>query len=108
MRSREDLKAVRFEMVGGITLDIQRVEQDPAWSMASRFYDLEDTQQFDAALVEYVKHYLSKESLLAEMPSTNGPADIYGLNAVGPHEARRQKEAARAARAEADAPAVDV
>ena len=96
MRNRNDLKSVRFSLLCGVTLDMERVEQDPAWGMAGRHYDLDDPQQFDAAVVEYLKHYLGAESILSEMPSTNGPADVYGTTIEGPHELRRQREAARA------------
>ena len=97
MRNRKDLKMVRFELFGGIQLDMERVEQDPAWAMAGRNYDLDDPKQFDQAMVEYLLHYLAGEQLLAEMPTTTGPAELYGMNALGPNAVAEQGEAARAA-----------
>jgi hypothetical protein len=95
MRTRHDLKIVRFSLICGVTLDMERVEDDPAWAMASRHFDLEDPVQMDAALIEYLKHYLSKEGLLAEMPSTNGPADVYGMECTGPHLGEKMASEAR-------------
>jgi hypothetical protein len=74
---------------------MERVEDDPAWAMASRNYDVTDPLQMDAALVLYLQHYLGKESLLTEMPSTNGPADVYGIECVGPNLAEQQATEAR-------------
>ena len=95
MRNRKDLKTMRFELIGGIQLDMERVEQDPAWTMAGRKYDLADPEQFDQALVEYLKYYLSHEHILAEMPTTTGPAELYGMNAEGPNTIGKKAEEAR-------------
>ena len=95
MRTRHDLKILQFKLICGVTLDMERVEDDPAWAMASRNYDVADPMQMDAALVIYLQHYLAKEGLLAEMPSTNGPADVYGLECVGPNLAEQQAMSAR-------------
>ena len=113
MRTRNDLKILRFSLICGVTLDMERVENDPAWVMASRHFDIEDPLQMDAALVEYLKHYLAKEVMLTEMPSTNGPADVYGLECTGPRLAEQQAtEAREKLRAELlaadDAPVPDV
>jgi hypothetical protein len=95
MRTRHDLKILQFKLICGVTLDMERVENDPAWIMAGRNYDLADPLQMDAALVLYLQHYLAKEGLLAEMPSTNGPADVYGMECIGPNLAEQQATAAR-------------
>jgi len=95
MRNRKDLKMVRFALFGGIQLDMERVEQDPAWAMAGRKFDLADPKQFDRAMVDYVKYYLGRELVLAEMPVTTGPAELYGLNADGPNQLTRELEEAR-------------
>src|ERR1035438_10442539 len=95
MRTRNDLKILRFSLICGVTLDMERVANDPAWVMASRHFDTEDPLQMDAALVEYLKHYLAKEVMLTEMPSTNGPADVYGLECTGPRLAEQQATEAR-------------
>ena len=97
MRNRKDLRMVRFELIGGIQLDMERVEQDPAWAMAGRNYNLDHPEQFDQAVVEYLLHYLGGELLLAEMPTTTGPAELYGMNAEGPNAVAAKSEAARAA-----------
>jgi len=69
--------------------------------MAGRKFDLADPDQFDRAMVDYVKYYLGRELVLAEMPATTGPAELYGLNADGPNQLTREFEDARGrARAE--------
>lgn len=97
MRNRKDLRMVRFELIGGIQLDMERVEQDPAWAMAGRNYNLDDPEQFDQAVVEYLLHYLGGELLLAEMPTTTGPAELYGISAEGPNAIAAKADEARAA-----------
>jgi hypothetical protein len=96
MRSRKDLKTVRFKLFGSVQLDMERVEQDPAWMMANRHFDVSDPEQFDLAMVDYLKYYLGREQLLAEMPTTTGPAELYGLEADGPNRVAKEFEEARA------------
>ena len=97
MRSRKDLKTVRFKLFGSVQLDMERVEQDPAWMMAGRHFDVSDPEQFDLAMVDYLKYYLGREQLLAEMPATTGPAELYGLEADGPNRVAKEFEEVRAA-----------
>jgi hypothetical protein len=46
-------------------------------------------------MVDYVKYYLGRELVLAEMPATTDPAELYGLNADGPNQLTRELEEAR-------------
>ncbi len=82
MRDLNDITLVRFDMTGSVELDLERVEEDPAWQNVSMKYDLRDLEQKAEALAEYLRHYLTRETLLANTPSTSGPATIYGVNAV--------------------------
>jgi hypothetical protein len=77
MQSRNDLKTIRFEISCSVTLDLERIVEDPVWESVSRYHDVSQAGQFERALQSYLRHYLKNESVLAEMPSTCGPANIY-------------------------------
>jgi hypothetical protein len=74
MRGREDLLPVRFTVECGLTLDLERVEHDPVFSML-----LQRSSSLPEVVQKYVAHYMGQEQILAEMPSTCGPADIYRM-----------------------------
>ena len=81
MRGKDDIKLIRFEAGGTISLDLERIEEDPLWGQILQRQDISTDQGLNAALCRYFVQYLSNESILAEMPSTNGPATLTGLNA---------------------------
>jgi hypothetical protein len=74
MRGREDLVPVRFTVECGLTLDLERLNEDPVFRMFC-----ERSSSSPEAVQRYVAHYIGQESILAEMPATCGPADIYRM-----------------------------
>lgn len=90
MRSNDDIKVVTFELSGSLSLDMERVEMDPIWDMISQRFLLEDPVQRSAALRAYIGHYLSHEHILAEMPSTNGPVEVYFVKYDPPKISREE------------------
>ena len=76
MRDRNDIIDIRFEVMGSVQLDMERVEEDPAWERMSRPFNLEHPEERDRALAAYINLYLSRELMLAEAPMTNGPATV--------------------------------
>jgi hypothetical protein len=55
---------------------MERVEQDTLYHTICLRYDLSEPENQTAALKHYVFEYLKRENMLADMPSTNGPAEI--------------------------------
>ena len=87
MRDANDLKRIRFTLICGVTLDMERVAEDPSWSMAARNCDLSVPREFNFAMMQYLQYHLNNsrmDRLLAEMPATCGPADIYGMTVEAP------------------------
>ena len=70
MRNLEDIKLVKFHLQGAVSLDIERIVEDPVFIQVTG-NTLEDK------LNNYIKHYLTNETLLSNVPSSNGPADIH-------------------------------
>jgi hypothetical protein len=70
-RTDEDI----FEVIGTLSfrlsLDWERIENDPVW----RQY-LMVSESPEAALEAYVEHYITRDRLVREMPSTNGPGQL--------------------------------
>jgi len=65
---------LRFLLGGVVTLDPDRLEDDPFWTIVSAQYDLSSGEGRRQALSLYLTRYLERERLLAENPCTNGPA----------------------------------
>jgi hypothetical protein len=65
---------LRFHLDGVITLDPDRLEDDPVWGIVSAQWDLSAGEGRRRALSEYLSRYLERERLLAQNPCTNGPA----------------------------------
>ena len=78
MRNQDDILIVRFDVSGSVSLDMERVEQDPVWMDIARQADITTEPSRTNALLAYVNIYLSRSTLLEDMPSTNGPADLFG------------------------------
>ena len=79
MRTQEDLIEVRVEMVSTISLDRERIIEDPAWAAIADNINLEDKEQVEQALFLYLKSYIIRQQLFGAcifMPATNGPSDI--------------------------------
>jgi hypothetical protein len=80
MKTMDDLRTVRFSIQCGITLDRERLEEDPVWKQFTWRHDVNTESGLCEALTAYLRYYLQRDtSLLAEMPATNGPADVYGI-----------------------------
>ncbi len=92
MRTRDDLIAVRFEISCSVTLDIERIQEDPVWDSVCLYHDITQPEQLAKALQVYVRHYLQRESILAEMPSTCGPANMYYARFPGPGDPGMEKD----------------
>ena len=85
MRNNDDYITVKFQAIGSVQVDLERLPQDPIWQRiaAQLPIDPEDLSSLsdeglNAAISEYVRVYLSQNELLNNMPTTNGPANIYG------------------------------
>jgi hypothetical protein len=82
MRDLNDIVMIRFDLSGSVEMDMERVEEDPAWSMVEMKYDVRNPDQRKLALEEYLRNYLQRETILEMNPATSGPATIYGVNAT--------------------------
>ena len=80
MRGAEDLIQVDVVLVSRISLDRERIVEDPVWAGIVSNLDLNDPNQLNQALELYVRSYIQRQQLFGGvevfMPSTNGPADI--------------------------------
>lgn len=78
MRSPEDLVQIKVSLYSIISLDMERIEMDPAWIEVCQRVDLEDPEQVKQALFQYLGLYISREELFDNrfMPATNGPANV--------------------------------
>ncbi len=78
MRNVEDIKKVRFNLMGILEIDMERVEDDPTW----RSFLGQVGRQLatpEEALGAYLRFYLSREDFPLQLPASNGPADFVGL-----------------------------
>ena len=76
MRDPNDIRTVTIAVQGVVSIDLERVQEDPQWALVSRGVDLEDATAAKLALEAYVARYLGMETLLSNAPFTNGPADV--------------------------------
>lgn len=74
MRNDQDIIQVDLLLFGSLSLDMERMEQDPNWRTIAAQYDL--PLEIERAVFEYITHYVRREKLLRDMPSTNGPGDL--------------------------------
>jgi hypothetical protein len=70
-RTDEDIFEVTGTLNFRLSLDWERIEADHVW----RQY-LMLSEDLGAALEAYLVHYLTRDRLLREMPSTNGPGQV--------------------------------
>jgi hypothetical protein len=79
MRGPEDLILIKATLSSIISLDRERITEDPAWAAIADNVDLNDPEQVEQALYLYLTSYIHRQQLFGEqifMPSTNGPVDI--------------------------------
>jgi len=78
MRCPEDLIQVRVLLGSTISLDRERIVNDPAWAAIADKLDLTNSEELERALHLYLSSYLRREELFDSvfMPSTNGPASV--------------------------------
>jgi hypothetical protein len=81
-RSEEDILELSFQLEAHVTLDIERVINDPIWRLICLQSGLEDTEYHPELLVDYLNHYIIRDKALTDMPATNGPAELrlLGMN----------------------------
>lgn len=81
-RTADDLFTIRIRTTASVSLDWERIEQDPVFRTILAMYPEQDNPQGTRvirreALRDYLAHYLMRERLLRDMPSTNGPGSLY-------------------------------
>ena len=80
MRDQNDRVVIDVTIRARVSLDRERVIEDPAWAEVSKNYDLTKPEQVQQALYQYLGNYVIREQLFGGisifMPSTNGPADL--------------------------------
>lgn len=70
-RSPEDLLEVRLGLMARVSLDMERIEEDPIYRQC-----LMVAADETSALQAYLEHYITRERFLRDMPSTNGPGQL--------------------------------
>lgn len=75
----EQIINVVFNVHGRVQVDLARAVEDPWWDQCSVGLDLNDKEQFQLAVRNYVSCYLRADSLLDNVPFSCGPADIYSV-----------------------------
>ena len=58
MRGPEDLILVKCLSASTISLDLERIVEDPAWAAIADNVDLNDPEQREQALFAYVRQYI--------------------------------------------------
>lgn len=79
MRGPEDLIVLDVKMSARVSLDRERIIEDPAWANIADKVNLTDPEELKQALQQYLESYILRQQLFGPqvfMPSTNGPADI--------------------------------
>lgn len=72
---------VSFVITGRVQVDLARAMEDPWWESYSRGLDLNEPDQLQLAIQNYVSAYLRQENLLSEdAPFTCGPADLFSIS----------------------------
>lgn len=85
MRDKTDLIHCSFAIAGLVEMDLERLEEDPAWlnlverDLAAGGVENLSLDRRKVLLKRYVNSYLMQERVLATMPATNGPADLTGI-----------------------------
>ena len=75
MRTEDDIVLIKMNLYATAIIDLERVEQDPVWLAISSKYDFTISSELKQAIQEYVSAYISREFILTECPSTNGPGE---------------------------------
>lgn len=80
MRSENDMIAVKATITRRLTLDLERLERDPVWIQISGQYSIAPGDAIDDRAVQaYINHYIVRDQFPHQMPATNGPGDIDGI-----------------------------
>ena len=74
-RSDEDIINITFEVSAQISLDIERIINDPIWKILCLSEGYDDTSYYPELLQLYISYYVVRDKFLSHMPSTNGPAE---------------------------------
>lgn len=80
-RSEDDLFDLHLTLSGLVSLDRERIEQDPVFRTILSMYEVPSTDEgretvWAQALQEYLTHYIIRERFLRDVPSTNGPGTL--------------------------------
>jgi hypothetical protein len=83
-RSEKDLVDVKVELTGSLGLDWERIYEDPVFRQITMIHgevaidDVNDAspEWRQVVLQEYLLHYIARDRLLRDMPSTNGPGEL--------------------------------
>lgn len=79
MRGPEDLIVIDVKLSARVSLDRERIIEDPAWAVIADKVDLNNPEQLEQALWLYLASYIHRQQLFGPqvfMPATNGPADL--------------------------------
>jgi hypothetical protein len=74
-RNTEDIIDISFQLQAHISLDIERIIEDPIWKIICIQNGFEEDFHKEL-LQEYLNHYIIRERFLSEMPCTNGPGNL--------------------------------
>lgn len=84
MRTQEDLIEIEVMMRSKVSLDRERIIEDPQWASIADKVNLDDPYELKQALFSYLGSYISRQQIFGGesifMPSTNGPANIRIVN----------------------------
>ena len=88
-RSDSDIIDLRFTVTADLSLDIERIIEDPIWKTICFANGYDETNYYPELLEDYLKHYVTRERFLSNCVSTNGPGtlnlgDIYGSSNENP------------------------
>lgn len=75
-RSDDDILNISFNLNANVSLDIERILGDPIWKTLCISEGVNEGEFYTELLPDYLNHYILREKLLSNMPSTNGPADL--------------------------------
>ncbi len=80
MRTPEDLILIDVTLKARVSLDLERIVEDPRWASIAHKVDLNDPEQREQALFQYLGSYINREHEqlfdTVFMPATNGPSDL--------------------------------
>lgn len=72
-RSFDDIFTVNLKLDATISVDLERIEEDPVWINFLSLYSSPE------AFIMYLSYYIVRDKFLSEAPFTNGPG---GFNLI--------------------------